>query len=65
MLTGRAYQYQWGSKRELSDTWRYMKDTYGDIFTGEVYASQHMRGVKWDKSVAPGVWMFEVKNETK
>ena len=60
MLEGKAYQYQWGSERELKDVTEYMMEIHPNL-TGKVYASQHMQGVLWDRSVPKGVWLFETE----
>lgn len=62
-LKGKAYQYQWGSARELEDVRRYMMDMYPNL-TGKVYGREHLEGVHYDKSVAKGVWLFELREKT-
>ena len=59
MLEGKAYQYQWGSERELKDVIEYMMELHPSL-TGKVYGRKHMKGVSWDKSVPKGLWIFEV-----
>ena len=60
MLEGKAYQYQWGSERELKDVTEYMMELHPNL-TGKVYGREHMRGVLWDKSVPKGCWLFETE----
>ena len=73
MLTGRVYQFKWGTRRELIDTWRHMNELYPDELSGKVYGSRPMKfelsdygepfGVKEEKTIQPGTWLFALKEE--
>ena len=63
-LVGILWVYQWGSRRELRDVYHYLKETRGDIFTGEVYAQEASFGIREDKSVLKHAWMYETTQDT-
>jgi hypothetical protein len=73
MLKGRVFQFRWGTRRELLDTWRHMAELYPGELTGLVYGRRPMGfeladygepfGVKEDSSLQEGVWLFETTEE--
>lgn len=58
MLTGKMWQFQHGTRKELINVYYYLKGTYP--LTGEVYARHGSFGVREDKSLQEGVWLFAV-----
>ena len=60
-LVGVVWIYQWNTRRELRDVYHYLKETRGDIFTGEVYAQEASFGVREDRSVLAHAWLFETE----
>ena len=60
MLTGKAYQFAWGTRRELRDMWREMNAKYEGQLTGKVFARYSMLGVTVDKSIPEGWWLWEL-----
>ena len=59
MLSGKMWQYTWGSRRELVDVYHYLKEKYP--LTGVVYGKRPMFGIREDRSLPPGVWLFETE----
>ena len=70
MLEGRVFQFKWGTRRELLDTWHHMNELYPNKLTGNVYGKRPIefalsdfgspKGVLEDSSLQSGVWLFEV-----
>jgi len=63
MLTGKVWQYQWGTRRELVETWHYLQELYPGMLSGEVYGRAKIFGVIEDKNVPPSTWLFELREE--
>lgn len=60
-LEGKMWAYSWGTRRELLDVYRYLKEFYP--LTGVVYGRKGMFGVREDKSLPHKVWLWEVKDD--
>ena len=68
MLTGKMYSFQKGTREELIRVWHYLRELYPGMLLGEVYGREGMFGVREDKTVPPGTWLFslvELNNETE
>lgn len=64
MLRGKMWVQQWGTRRELVETYRYLKELYPEEkFSGEVYAREGMFGVREDKTLPRNTWLFETVSE--
>jgi hypothetical protein len=59
MLVGVMWQYRWGSRRELRDTYRELRQFHN--LTGTCYGREGMFGVREDRSLPPGTWLFETE----
>ena len=57
------WAYNWGTRRELLDVYRYLKELYPSTLTGVVYAREGMFGVREWKSLPPKTWLFETEEE--
>ena len=61
MLEGIMWQYQWGSRRELVEVYYYLREFHA--LSRNVYAKEWIFGVREDRSLPPGVWLFETTPE--
>ena len=60
-MIGKMWVYQWGSKRELVETYRYLKELYPGLLTGKVYAREGRFGVTERKTLPANTWVFQIK----
>ena len=57
MLYGRAYQFQWGTRRELVDVRRYLEYKHNETYA-RAYGRLYIFGVTVDSKLPEGLWLF-------